>query len=100
MTEKRFTSKVVNWWHNVDEVRVVFDNGEWIDADDCAKLLDALYQENQQLKKENEQLEKNWKRCKAWLNSDKYDYELTLAFIKNKGYSLKDVLEYEKELKL
>ena len=51
------------------------------------------------LEKENEQLKKELKRCKDWINSDKNDYELTLAFIKNKGYSLKDVLEYEKELK-
>ena len=51
MTEnKRFTSKVVDWWHNVGEVRVVFDNGEWIDADNCAKLLNALHEENEQLK--------------------------------------------------
>ena len=48
---------------------------------------------------ENEQLKNELERCKDWINSDKYDYELTLAFIKNKGYSLKDVLEYEKELK-
>ena len=52
-----------------------------------------------ELEKENEQLKKELKRCKDWINSDKNDYELTLAFIKNKGYSLKDVLEYEKELK-
>ena len=49
--------------------------------------------------KENEQLKKELKRCKDWINSDKYDYELTLAFIKNKGYSLKNVLEYEKKRK-
>lgn len=49
--------------------------------------------------KENEQLKDDLKRCRNWINSDKNDYELTLAFIKNKGYSLKDVLEYEKELK-
>ena len=48
---------------------------------------------------ENEELKKELKRCRDWINSDKNDYELTLAFIKNKGYSLKDVLEYEKELK-
>ena len=47
---------------------------------------------------ENEQLKKELKRCRNWLNSDKNDYNLTLAFIKNKGYSLKDVLEYEKRL--
>ena len=43
-------------------------------------------------------LKKELKRCRDWLNSDKNDYQLTLAFIKSKGYSLKDVLEYEKEL--
>ena len=52
MTEKRFTSKVVDWWHNVDNVRVVFDNGEWIGADNCAKLLNELHEENEQLKEE------------------------------------------------
>lgn len=62
---------------------------EWLNTQH--ELLNTLYNENEQLKKE-------LKRCRRWLNSDKYDYELTLAFIKNKGYSLKDVLEYEKEL--
>lgn len=61
MTEKRFTSKVVDWWHNVDEVRVVFDNGEWIDADNCAKLLNALHEENQQLKNKLSKIEKKIK---------------------------------------
>ena len=51
-----------------------------------------------ELENENEQLKKELKRCRDWLNSDKNDYQLTLAFIKSKGYSLKDVLEYEKEL--
>ena len=59
-----------------------------VDLYDCCDLLN-----------ENEQLKKELKRCRYWLNSDKYDYQLTLAFIKSKGYSLKDVLEYEKELK-
>ena len=58
-----------------------------VDLYDCCDLLN-----------ENEQLKKELKRCRDWLNSDKYDYQLTLAFIKSKGYSLKDVLEYEKEL--
>lgn len=44
-------------------------------------------------------LKRELKRFKDWINSDKYDYELTLSFIKNKGYSLRDVLEYEKGLK-
>ena len=56
------------------------------------------YQEVVDLLNENEQLKKELKRCRDWLNSNKNDYQLTLAFIKSKGYSLKDVLEYEKEL--
>ena len=51
-----------------------------------------------ELEKQNQQLKKGLKRCREWINSDKNDYELTLAFIKSKGYSLKDVLEYEKRL--
>lgn len=58
-----------------------------VDLYDCCDLLN-----------ENEQLKKELKRCRDWLNSDKNDYQLTLAFIKSKGYSLKDVLEYEKKL--
>ena len=63
--------------------------------------LDFLKDENHHMRdlvNENKQLKKELKRCKDWINSDKNDYELTLAFIKNKGYSLRDVLEYEKEL--
>ena len=63
------------------------------------KMLDKSWKQYHEQKEENEQLKQELKRCKYWLNSDKYDYQLTLAFIKNKGYSLKDVLEYEKELK-
>lgn len=62
-----------------------------LNGESVVDLLNELVEENEQLKKE-------LKRCKDWINSDKNDYELTLAFIKNKGYSLKDVLEYEKEL--
>ena len=56
----------------------------------------TLVYSNIDYRKENEHLKKELKRCKEWLNDDKNDYELTLAFIKHKGYSLKDVLEYEK----
>ena len=66
--------------------------------DEFEKCTNKLKAKILQLQEENEQLKKELKRCKDWINSDKYDYELTLAFIKNKGYSLKDVLEYEKEL--
>lgn len=88
MTEKRF----IPIFDGTDK-RVVGakDNGKIISFMDMFDLLNALHDENEQLKKVLE-------RCKDWINSDKNDYELTLAFIKNKGYSLKDVFEYEKEL--
>ena len=66
--------------------------GDCLEAEEIVDLLNQLSDENEQLKQE-------LKRCRCRLNSDKNDYQLTLAFIKNKGYSLKDVLEYEKELK-
>lgn len=70
------------------------DNAEKI----CKELNDKEEQiiKLNELAEENLHLKKELKRCKDWINSDKYDYELTLAFIKSKGYSLKDVLEYEK----
>ena len=92
--------------------------GETIDLELCEELIkkygsssdidlliednngkNMTYQEVVDLLNENEQLKKELTRCRDWLNSDKNDYQLTLAFIKSKGYSLKDVLEYEKELK-
>ena len=84
----------------------IISNGEckfsvWERKEDTQKVCDYLNKQQatiSALKEENEQLKKELKRCKDWINSDKNDYELTLAFIKNKGYSLKDVLEYEKEL--
>ena len=123
MTEKRF----IPIFDGTDK-RVVGakDNGKIISFMDMFDLLNDLSDENEQLRKENdmlscelsvsankeisrncriaeleeenEQLKKELKRCRDWLNSDKNDYQLTLAFIKSKGYSLKDVLEYEKEL--
>lgn len=81
------------------------ENVDMICLNDIASRLNELHEEkeqlaeeNKELKSENEQLIYDLKRCRDWINSDKDDYELTLAFIKNKGYSLKDVLEYEKEL--
>ena len=64
----------------------------------CCNEYSYFHKRMMQVEKENEQLKKELKRCRDWLNSDKNDYQLTLAFIKSKGYSLKDVLEYEKEL--
>ena len=87
MTEKRY--RVMN--HDDYELDYIADSQQGfkkVDLYDCCDLLN-----------ENEQLKKELKRCRDWLNSDKNDYQLTLAFIKSKGYSLKDVLEYEKELK-
>ena len=86
MTEKRY--RVIN--HDDYELDYIADSQQGfkkVDLYDCCDLLN-----------ENEQLKKELKRCRDWLNSDKNDYQLTLAFIKSKGYSLKDVLEYEKEL--
>ena len=79
----------------------VYENGTLTDIDFDKfnkESADALVEEVNTLYDENEQLKKELKRCRDWLNSDKNDYQLTLAFIKSKGYSLKDVLEYEKEL--
>lgn len=116
MTEKYYVNEIVRFNYS--------DIGEYIDEyhidgplrndilvellnklnDENAELhiqLDFLKDENRHMRdlvNENEQLKKELKRCKDWINSDKNDYELILSFIKNKGYSLKDVLEYEKEL--
>lgn len=92
MTEKRFIN-------DIDNGKLIDTKGElstihYSDKVDFYELWEFL----NKLNDENEQLKKELKRCRYWLNSDKNDYQLTLAFIKSKGYSLKDVLEYEKEL--
>ena len=92
MTEKRFIN-------DIDNGKLIDTKGElstinYSDKVDFYELWEFL----NKLNDENEQLKKELKRCRDWLNSDKNDYQLTLAFIKSKGYSLKDVLEYEKEL--
>ena len=69
-----------------------------LSEDELVDRINELNDENKKLKLKNMLLKKELKRCRDWLNSDKNDYQLTLAFIKSKGYSLKDVLEYEKEL--
>ena len=107
MTEKRF---------KIHTMIQGMDIGETMDLEVCEELIkkygsssdidllitdngkDMTYQEVVDLLNENEQLKKELKRCRDWLNSNKNDYQLTLAFIKSKGYSLKDVLEYEKKL--
>lgn len=109
MTKKRF---------KVHSMIQGMDIGETMDLEVCEELIkkygsssnidllitnngnNMTYKEVVNLLNENEQLKKELKRCKNWINSDKNDYELTLSFIKNKGYSLKDVLEYEKELEI
>ena len=55
-------------------------------------IVDLLNEQDAEIKRLNEEL----KRCREWINSDKNDYELTLSFIKSKGFSLEDVLNYEK----
>ena len=81
MTEKRFEAVVDGFVDHKTGRRLT----QWFEI---SKILNDLEEENKQLKKD-------LKRCREWLNSDKYDYETTLAFIKSKGYSLKDVLEYK-----
>ena len=102
MTEKRFTLSQNGTFHTVrDNVKnkplgvFEFKDDEFPVYFCFHKIIDLL----NNLNDENEWLKKELKRCRDWINSDQNDYELTLAFIKNKGYSLKDVLEYEKELK-
>ena len=68
----------------------------WLKEEELEEHMNVQYTKYSALKKENKQLKKELERCKEWINSDKNDYELTLAFIKSKGYSLRDVLEYEK----
>ena len=92
MTEKRFVccfEGIEDKWETEEEYKYTPCTKDGFQ--DLCEMLNELNDENKHLKQE-------LKRCRDWLNSDKYDYELTLAFIKNKGYSLKDVLEYEKEL--
>ena len=71
MAEERFTSKVVDWWHNVDKTRVVFDNGEWISADECAKLLNKLNDENIELHIQNDFLKDENIHMRQALNENK-----------------------------
>ena len=104
MTEKRFTTngyKIYDTFH--DGIHWLVNQVEANEIVDKMNNLDSKARERSKalskLQKENEQLKQELKRCRCRLNSDKNDYQLTLAFIKSKGYSLKDVLEYEKELK-
>lgn len=103
MTERRFKYYMFDGFEDngkemsPQEVEETLNRFQESSIEDYKKIK-QLETENKKFKVENEHLQKELKRCKNWINSDKYDYELTLAFIKNKGYSLKDVLEYEKEL--
>ena len=60
-------------------------------------VIETIEMKLNQLSDENEQLKQELKRCRCRLNSDKNDYQLTLAFIKSKGYSLKDVVRWKNE---
>ena len=99
MRNKRFST-------NCYKIYDLYSDDEWlfnlVDAHEIVKIMNNLDEKARErskalskLQKENEQLKNDLKRCRKWINSDKYDYETTLAFIKSKGYSLKDVLEYK-----
>lgn len=92
MTEKRFERiyedvDVFCRDHNTKGV------SQLIEREDYDRIVDLL----NELEEENEQLKQELKRCRCRLNSDKNDYQLTLAFIKSKGYSLKDVVRWKNE---
>lgn len=72
-----------------------FDVCGW-NKDGFLNVMNGLDKKNNELKERIKELEKELQRCREWINSDKNDYELTLSFIKSKGFSLKDVLNYEK----
>ena len=100
MTEKRFEQftyfeKNGNFYVANDKYGVVL-NAE-CEAGMVMNMCNDIITDMNSLVDENEQLKKELERCKKWLNSDKYDYETTLAFIKSKGFSLKDVMEYKGE---
>ena len=122
MTDKRFTiTQKEDYFYVRDEVNkkpmgmFEFKQDEFPVYFCFHKIIDLLNEQHEEIKELQRHLDlmrcgaltddkrikvkKELKRCKDWLNSDKNDYQLTLAFIKNKGYSLKDVLEYEKELR-
>ena len=66
--------------------------GQYFRIIDKKDMVCLLNEQDAEIKRLNKEL----KRCREWINSDKNDYELTLAFIKSKGFSLQDVLNYEK----
>lgn len=45
MNQKRFTTEIVDWWKTANQTKIVKKDGEWIDADDCATLLNAMYEQ-------------------------------------------------------
>lgn len=90
MTEKRFIRiSVCGDWgvKDIEKDKVLFF-GTTDEVIDTVDLLNALADENEQLRKSNERIVK--------------DIDLALGFINHKGYSLQDIKDYEdwkKELK-
>ena len=75
MTEKQYIN-------DIDNGKLIDTKGElstihYSDKVDFYELWEFL----NKLNDENEQLKKELKRCRDWLNYDKNDYQLTLAFI-------------------
>ena len=90
MTEKRFSVKKSG-------SGLYYRDGDYEIDNTIQFIIETIEMKLNQLSDENEQLKQELKRCRCRLNSDKNDYQLTLAFIKSKGYSLKDVVRWENE---
>ena len=103
MTEKRFTQKDEDDWEILDRNKHFAYAHSGYQAEKIIQELNELvetnrelYKDNKQLKEENEQLKQKLQQCRKFLNDD---LDIALGFISHKGYSLKDLKEYEKKLK-
>ena len=113
MTDKRFTiTQKEDYFYVRDEVNkkpmgmFEFKQDEFPVYFCFHKIIDLLNEQHEEIKELQRHLDlmrcgalTDDKRIKELSDENEQDYQLTLAFIKNKGYSLKDVLEYEKELR-
>ena len=93
MVRQMIENKRFEYWKDSDtayDTKIKY--GQYFRIIDKKDMVCLLNEQDAEIKRLNKEL----KRCREWINSDKNDYELTLAFIKSKGFSLQDVLNYEK----